>query len=170
MSTYGYVMQSPLFAIDMYGLETCFWLDQGNAEKCKPTGLRRTAGKHQYQTKEWFPAPDPSSPSLQAAPRPSMPVPGLQITWRTVFREKGYWEIELSCTKWGAYTCRDDCGKVTQMGGNMPAWKRWEKSIGTEYDEVTGRGDWSNVGAPPGPQDLDLARGGPSGPQPRRIR
>jgi len=80
---------------------------------------------------------------------------------RTVFREKGYWTFEMECTKWGLYVCRADCGTISQLGGNMPSWKEWQNERNSQYDELVGYGDWSNVNAPSGPYDLDIGGGGP---------
>ena len=152
MNTYGYVWQSPLMFFDSFGLE-CWWLDLGNAEKCDPTGLRRRKPTREYQTKEWFPAPDPTSPSLGIGPIPPMPQPGMNLVWRTVFKETGYWEAEFECKVWAVYVC-NDCGKLTFYPSNKPLGKKWEKEPDSDYDEITGYGSWSKVGAPPGPWKL----------------
>jgi len=156
VNMYAYVWQSPLKFFDSFGLE-CWWLDVGNAEKCDPTGLRRQKPTQEYQTKEWFPAPDPTSPSLGIGPIPPMPEPGMKLVWRTVFKEKGYWQAEFECKVWSTYVCRENCGKITFYPGNRYIGKKWEKE--EDYDEITGYGPWSSVGAPPGPWDL-------SGPRP----
>jgi len=158
INTYAYVWQSPLMFFDFFGLE-CWWLDLGNQPKCEPTGLRRQKPTGTYQTKEWFPAPDPTSPKIGIGPIPPMPQPGMKLIWRTVFNEKGYWEAEFECKVWATYVCRDACGKFTFTHGNMPLGKKWEKE--EDYDEIIGYGPWSSVGAPPGPWDLP-------GPRPRR--
>ena len=164
MNTYGYVWQSPLMFFDSFGLE-CWWLDLGNAEKCELTGLRRQKPTQTYQSKEWFPAPDPTSPSLTIAPIPPMPEPGWKLVWRTVFKEKGYWEAEFECKVWATYVCRD-CGKITFYPGNKPLGKKWEKEADSDYDEVTRYGSWSNVNPPTGPYDLDVGGGRRPGPRP----
>jgi len=157
MSTYGYVWQSPLMFFDFFGLE-CWWLDIGNAVKCAPTGLRRQQPTQTYQTKEWFPAPDPTSPSITASRRPKIPQVGMKEIWRTVYKEKGYWEAEFACKVWAVYVCRDDCGHISTIQGNRDLGKKWEKEANSDYDETSGYGPWSNVGAPPGPYDIDVHR------------
>jgi RHS repeat-associated protein len=158
VNTYAYVWQSPVMFIDFFGLYECWWLDLGNQPRCEPTGLRRQKPTGTYQTKEWFPAPDPKSPSIGIGPIPPMPWPGGKLVWRTVFKEKGYWEAEFECKVWSTYVCKDDCGKITFYPGNR-YYKKWEKD--EDYDDIIGYGPWSDVGAPPGPWDLP-------GPRPRR--
>jgi RHS repeat-associated protein len=165
MNLYAYVWQSPVMFFDSFGLE-CWWLDLGNAVKCAPTGLRRQKPTKPYQAKQWFPAPDPTSPTLGVGPIPPMPEPGMKLVWRTVFREQGYWEAELDCKVWAVYVCKE-CGKLTYLPGNKALGKKWEKETGSDYDDVTGYGSWTNVTAPPGPQDLDFGGGGwPQQPRP----
>ncbi len=165
MDMYGYVWQSPLMFFDTFGLE-CWWLDLGYAEKCDPTGLRRQKPTQANQSKEWFPAPDPTSPSLTIAPIPPMPEPGWKIVWRTVFKETGYWEAEFECKVSATYVCRDACGKITFNPGNMPLGKKWKRESDSEYEEIIGYGPWSNVNPPTGPYDLDVGGGGRPGPRP----
>jgi len=154
-NTFGYVWQSPLAFIDPFGLE-CWWMDVGNAQQCKPTGVRRQKPTNVYLSKEFLPTPDPNSPNLTAGPRPPMPMPGMQLVWRTVFREVGYWEAELSCFVWSIYVCRDDCGKVTFTPGPRDDGKKWEPTE-SKYEE-TSYGPWTNVAAPTGPYDLNVNR------------
>ncbi len=154
INTYGYVWQSPLSFVDPYGLE-CWWLDQGNVEQCKPTGMRRQKPTKRTTTKEFFPAPDPSSPSISAAPKPRMPQPGMQLVWRTVFREYGYWEAELSCFVWATLVCKYDCGKTTFIPGPRQLGLRWEPDPNSNYMEES-YGPWSNVQTPSGPYDLNV--------------
>jgi RHS repeat-associated protein len=154
INTYGYVWQSPLLFMDPFGLE-CWWNDQGNVEQCRPTGMRRQKPTRKYTTKEFFPAPDPNSPSITAAPKPPMPQPGIQLVWRTVFREVGYWEAEMSCFVWSAMICKDDCGKLIFIPGPRETGKKWEPGPG--YEE-TSYGPWSNVQAPSGPYDFSGPR------------
>jgi hypothetical protein len=80
----------------------------------------------------------------------------MNLIWRTVFNETGYWEAEFECKVWATYVCRDDCGKVTFYPGNKPLGKKWKKEADSDYDEVIGYGPWSKVGAPPGPWKLRL--------------
>jgi RHS repeat-associated protein len=165
MNTFGYVWQSPLQFVDPFGLE-CWWWDHGYYPQCKPTGVRHQKPTNRYQTKQAFPAPDPNSPSITVAPRPPMPLPGGQLTWRTVFHDKGYWESELSCTVWATYVCKEDCGKLSFNDGPMDVGKKWEREPNSEYDDIT-YGLWSNVTAPSGPWDLEFKAGGGGRPFPR---
>jgi hypothetical protein len=87
----------------------------------------------------------------------------MKLVWRTVFREKGYWEAELDCKVWSLYVCRDDCGKLIKLPGNRPLGRRWIKQ--EDYDEIVGYGSWTDVGTPSGPWDIDA-----KGPRPRITR
>src|SRR5207302_4317781 len=118
INLYGYVWQSPLGYRDSFGLSECWWLDQGNAETCRLTGLRRQKPIREYETWQGFPVPDPSSPSFALPPIVQMPMPGLMFLWRTVFREAGYWEVEFACQVWSLQVCRDDCGNLRFLPGN----------------------------------------------------
>jgi RHS repeat-associated protein len=157
INSYGYVWQSPLAYFDLLGLE-CWWLDQGNAVQCKPTGLRRQKPTQRYVSKEFFPAPDPTSPSIAVGPKPPVPQPGWQLVWRTVFHDKGYWEAEFSCHSWATLVCKEQCGKLTFLPGNMDLGKKWEGVPNSDYDDVS-YGAWSNVTAPTGPWDLEGVHG-----------
>lgn len=157
---YSYTWESPQKYIDPTGLE-CWWLDIGNKEDCKRTGLRRQKPTETYEKLQWFPAPDPSSPSLKIPPMSSPPTPGLKIIWRVVYHEKGYWEEELDCKVFSTQICRDECGNLTETLGNRPLGKKWEEDVRAgAYDEITRYGAWSDSTAPSGPWDLDVDAGG----------
>ena len=157
LNTYSYVWQAPLSYLDPHGLE-CWWLDQGNAVQCKPTGLRRQKPTGRYMAKQFFPAPDPTSPSIAIGPKPPMPQPGMQLVWRTVFHDKGYWEAEFSCHSWATYVCKEPCGKLTFLPGNMDLGKKWDAVPHSDYDDLS-YGPWSNVTTPTGPWDLEGVHG-----------
>lgn len=169
---YSYTWESPQKFIDPSGLE-CWWVDLGNAEDCRQTGLRRQKPTETYETMQWHPAPDPSSPSIGLPPMSSPPTPGLKIVWRSIYHEKGYWEEELDCKVFALFVCEDDCGKITKLPGNKPLGKKWGRdSSAGGYDEITGYGKWSNSSPPSGPWDLETGPGGKPpkplpGPRPR---
>ena len=157
INTFGYAFQSPLQFGDLYGLE-CFWLDQGNVEKCTPTGAKRKKPTQHYSTRVFFPVPDPSSPTLTVGPTP--PMPGMQLIYQVIFHEKGYWEMEVSCEVFATMICKEPCGKETWLPGNMQKGKKWIAEPDSNYHEKTD-GPIGYTGAPSGPYDLEGVGRGP---------